>query len=201
MAALPAATVRAVRRSARRRAGGPRAQEPRHAPHRAVPPSESPPAPAGAWRGWGRGRKHAQELVRIGRGQEPRILKEAGELAGIGGVSGQLAAQVGVGGRPVAGAVGVARHGAEQALVDGLRGADRPRMLLVTFAEPVGQGLVVEPVVGGLPGDDGFDEVVGCGVQQRGDVAGGVAAAGRASAVASRGHSPASSRGRPSPRA
>ena len=50
-------------------------------------------------------------------------------------------------------------------------------MLLVAFAEPVGQGLVVEPVVGGLAGDDGFDEVVGGGVQQRGDVADGVAAA------------------------
>ena len=121
--------------------------------------------------------QRGEQPGRVGGDEEPRIVQETGELAGVGGVPGQLAVQVGVGGRPVAGAVGVACHGVEQALVDGLRGADRPRMLLVAFAEPVGQGLVVEPVVGGLAGDDGFDEVVGGGVQQRGDVAGGVAAA------------------------
>ena len=36
---------------------------------------------------------------------------------------------------------------------------------------------MVEPVVGGLAGDDGFDEVVSGGIQQRGDVADGVPAA------------------------
>ena len=59
--------------------------------------------------------------------------------------------------RPVAGAIGMACHGVEQALVNELRGADWPGMLLVALAEPVGQGLVVEPVIGGVAGDDGFD--------------------------------------------
>ena len=112
--------------------------------------------------------QRGEQPGRVGGDKEPRIVKETGELTGVGGVPGQLAVQVRVGGRPVAGAVGAACHGVEQALVDGLRGTDRPRMLLVAFAEPVRQGLVVEPVVGGLAGDDGFDEVVGGGVQQRG---------------------------------
>ena len=108
--------------------------------------------------------QRSKQPGRVGTDEKPRIVEETGELTRVGGIPGQLAVQVGVGGRPVAGAVGVACHGAEQALVDGLRGADRPRTLLVAFAEPVGQGLVVEPVVGGLAGDDGFDEVVGGGV-------------------------------------
>ena len=112
----------------------------------------------------------------LGGNEEPRVVKEIGELTGLGGVSGQLAVQVGVGGRPVAGAVG-ACHGVEQTLVDGLCGADRPRMLLVAFAEPIGQGLVIEPVVTGLAGDDRFNKVVGGGVQQRSDVPGSIAAA------------------------
>ena len=80
---------------------------------------------------------------RVGRDEETRIVKQTGELADIGGVSGQLGVQVGVGGRPVAGAVGLACHGLKQALIDGLRGADRPPMLQVAVAEPVGQRLEV----------------------------------------------------------
>jgi hypothetical protein len=82
--------------------------------------------------------QRGEQTGRVGCDKEPWIVNETGQMAGVGGVSGQLAAQVRVGGRPVAGAVRAACHGVEQALVDGLRGADRPRMLLVAFAEPVG---------------------------------------------------------------
>ena len=122
--------------------------------------------------------QRGEQPSRVGGDQEPRIVQQASQLADVGGVPGQLAVQVRVGGRPVAGAIGGAGDGVEQAAEDGLLGADRAGMLLVAVAEPVGQGLVVEPVAGGLAGDDGFDEVVRCGVQQRRDIVGGVAAAG-----------------------
>ena len=114
---------------------------------------------------------------RVTCNQEPRVVKEAGELPGVGGVSGQLGTQVDVSGRPVRGPAGTGCNAVEQGLVDDLRSADRPGMLLVTVADPVGWGLVVEPVVGGLTGDDGLNKVIGGCIQERGDVTGGVAAA------------------------
>ena len=81
--------------------------------------------------------QRGEQPSRVGRDEKRRIIKKAGELASVGGVPGQLAVQVGLGGQPVRGAVGMGCHGAEQALVDGLRGADPRRILLVAFAEQV----------------------------------------------------------------
>ena len=50
--------------------------------------------------------QRGEQPGRVSRDEKPRIVEETGELADVGGVSGQLAVQVGVGGLPVTGAVG-----------------------------------------------------------------------------------------------